>query len=258
MIDKLKSLATLWSALPVAWRQSAREALFRPPPPASERLPELLASVSSIRPRFIGERLGAILRDELHSLRMLPEEQYAELAKSLIRSIQSELDHILVFWEGHPLHIKGLREVWVACDPPLELLSDHSSTLTVLLHQLHIPELERVVYFVTSEYYIRSLQQVFADNAICREFPGKLSSCLIATRDRPDYPLVLYRNADNSWWGVRGLYHPRCAPTLDGRYSLRTPLQRGWLSYLQRCEAEAEAACLQNHLGNGTLEGYHG
>ena len=245
MLEILKMIKEGILALPEAWRESAKEAAFRPARPATDRLNELSATVATITPRLVGERIGSILRDELGSLDVLPLEQYRQLMRSLVRSIENVLRHILVFWDGHPLYIEDLQEVWISCEPPLEIIDGRSNSLAVLLAQLDVPTLLHVVYFVGTDAYLRALKEELTRQNVLPTQENRVTFVRLSRDAVPDHPIVLYRNAAGSWWGVQGLYHPSCTPLSVGRYRLKAPLPRNWISYLNQSEAEAIACALE-------------
>lgn len=237
----LSDIIKIFEKFPESWKESAAKAAFQKDQPIVERLSELSIHMSKVAPQILCDRLASILRNDLLSLKNIPEEQYEHLTRCLIQKISEVFNNITFSWNRKPIFVENISEIIIWCEPPFEILNGKFNSYSTLESQLEIETLQKITYLFKNESYKVKFEN-FIRESISDEILEKniLRTKKITTPSSSLYPFCLYKGIDKSWCGIKGLHHPTTSPTDNGKYELESALSKDWASYMNQREIEEQ------------------
>lgn len=210
---------------------SIHRSLSYPPPSIGERLEELLFKIDNrvLQSFYIADIISSIIKDNLSQLRKcLGNECYNEFATSLIKSLLDSQKHIYEYAKNSPVYVPDLNEIWLACEPMLDLINGPDGWLPTLINTL-LPSNINIKYFISNSEYYYDLLNILRSSNVSKD---KLSLLHLITLDDPFDPPIAIHISPNRIIGLRGRWHPKIAKNSHGNYALERPLPPGWISTL--------------------------
>lgn len=189
-----------------------------------------LTSIAEGRsPKIIAENIAGAIEQEIirhHSGMKQNQDEFYNLIINLVHVIQKHFDASLDIWKDRVIYLKGVREVWIACEPMLDLVNTSEGSFDLLKRQLR--HVDRITYFLhNTTYFNELLRTLQAESLDIRKL-----TC-VKLREPYTVPLVIY-HTDTYKHGMCGKYHPRIKRQADGTYVLERPLETDWMNYLSK------------------------
>lgn len=193
-----------------------------------ERLSGALSDIMSGKDtRIVAENIGSILRDELRLKKEMPAENFYELGEEIVCSLLNVFNCVHVLWNKNSVFLKDLEEVWITCEPMLDLVKEKNGAYETLLGQLK--KAKRVIYFQSKEAYFNDLCDLLSRDNIEHKMIEKLH--LVPLEQRYHMPLALYIMPSKTI-GLIGSHHPKLRKLADGSYSFSEGLSPSWSNYM--------------------------
>lgn len=200
------------------------------PPSSQERLEELSSRIDrgQLHPSFVADKVGALIRESLMQMQgLMQQQQYEDFVKQLLRSLQTALGNLLRITKNLQINLLGLREIWLACEPMLDLV-EGSQGWQDLLPKLIARDII-IRYFLYDTKYFDELVSLLES----RGFDKESLKCLsVVPIDTPHSPPVSIWICDHRRIGMSGLYRPAIKKNDGGKFVLEKPLSDDWLAFL--------------------------
>lgn len=210
------------------------------PPPSTSDFEILLQDVSNdledgeVPDDVVSERLCLILRDILRLHEKTPGFNFQEASKNVIQGLKTLSNNSIIFWRNSAFYTKSLKEVWICCEPCLEIVVDEGGGLRQLKSQL--PYVDKVVYLMTTKKYFEELQDWVRGDPSLGPYLSKLELRIV---DRvTQRPAVIFQTRAGDCFGMVGTSHPQCK-VVESRYVLQKPLPMDWVRMLSPKEVES-------------------
>ena len=215
---------------------------FQYEPPIAQRFQSIFSDIKEGKhPRIVSERISIVLQNELYNhCKHMTSFQYKDFAEEIVLSLLNIFNWNVKVWKDKIIFFKDVYEIWIACEPILDLAKGKEGAFELLLRQ--IKSVDKIVYFLTDKKYYNDLLDLLNKANICTKklHFQKIGQKLIE-------PAVLYRTKLNTF-GVYGISHPLMEITESGFYKLKTPLRVDWMKYLQRDDVEAIELKLKSYI----------
>jgi len=200
----------------------------------TEKLTELLIDIESCQSAVLEERFKRI-----YSSMKGNEEEFSNLVHEAVLSLDNVLNQSINVWKDRAIYFKDVTEVWVACEPMLDLIDDDQGGFDLLERQLlHV---DRITYFLTDKTYFDDLKKFLNER-------GKDHSKLnfVKIDKKLHHPVVIYITKDYKH-GMRGKYYPKIQKNGD-LYEFDKKLPKNWLSYIKRSNIHMYTQILEKYL----------
>lgn len=203
----------------------------------SEKFLDILEDIGKGKsPLFISEKLYGVLEDRfirIHSKMKGNDEEYYNLLIQIVQSIENTLEETISVWKDRVIYFRNVKEVWIACEPILDLIDTEEGSFDLLERQLR--HVDIITYFLTNRSYFDDLVSLlrkrnFDEDKIlklrCKIIPSKLLR-----------PVVIYIIDDNYFHGMAGKSHPEIIKKGD-EYRFKKSLPTDWLYYLSKVKIQ--------------------
>jgi len=231
--------------------RAVRELFTLTPPAVEERFDELIARMQrrTLSAQYAAELLESILRQHLsHTRAHLHESMYRPYLQRIVKALQESLKDILQIAKENLVYVQDLKEVWLACEPMLDLVDGPSGwqeTLVTLLRRGI-----RFYYVINEERYFHELRRLLAERGLTEE---QIDLTTLVRVEKAYVPPIALWIGDKSCAGAMGLNRPRIERKPSGHYSLCHPLREDWLSFMSTADARDHYNQLSAvYLGGGT------
>lgn len=199
----------------------------------SQKFLDVLEDISKAKsPLYISEKLCGVLEDrfiEVHKKMKGNDEDYYNLLIQIVQSIENNFEEAISVWKDRLIYFRSVKEVWVACEPLLDLIDNEEGSFDLLERQLK--HVDKITYFLTTRTYFDDLITIlkarnFGDDKIsklqCKIIPKKLIQ-----------PVVVYIAENNNYHGMAGKSYPEIAKR-NNEYYFKKTLPTDWLYYLSK------------------------
>lgn len=210
-----------------------RLALFLKDSPASiqERFDQLLSDIDagSLRPSFVADVLSTLIRDSLlHTTAQLAvADDRRRFLRDIVKSINQKFGDLLRVSKTQQIYASDLKEVWIACEPMLDLVPEPDGYLETVVKVLTQKQV-RYRYFLSAEKYYVDLVALLERHGVT-DAATRLEFVRISEPYTPPVALYLY---ENRVVGFRGRGRPNLRRANDGTWTLSKPLDPGWITML--------------------------
>lgn len=194
-------------------------------PSINKQFQEILQDIQNKKsPVIIADKIGTAIQQKFEALQtqMSPTDYYT-FCTGVIESIQKHLETTIYVWRDKIVNFKDVKEIWIACEPMLDLLPSPNGTLELLIKQ--IAQVDKVKYFLSNETYYNDLIEILKTRGISTE---KLELKKIAKRY--DSPIVIYHSDFPQ--GMSGKYHPNIKKNKENSYYLDGKVEPDWMQIL--------------------------
>jgi hypothetical protein len=194
-------------------------------------------------PIIISEKIGIVLQKKFFELQngmQFNDEEFYSLMIEVVRSIENHLDMSINVWKDRIIYFRDVTEVWIACEPMLDLIDNEEGSFDLLERQLR--HVNQITYFLKNVNLFHDLVNILKERYMDT---GKLR-CVHIPKKLP-YPVVIY-HAKSYRHGMTGKYHPEIVKNLDGHYIFKKKLETDWMKYLTRNFIEKHYQDLYCHL----------
>lgn len=224
-----------------------RLALFLTDSPESiqVRFDRLIADIdaASLRPSHVADVLATLIRESLvHTSRTLAiEEDHRRFMHDVVKSIDRTFGDLLRISKTAQIYASDLEEVWVACEPMLDLVPEPQGFLDTLVSMLSSKGV-RYRYFLSDRRYYVYLIELLRARHVAENRLAQLAFVKISEPYTP--PVALYIHKTRVI-GFRGSQRPQMQQASDGSFQLSTPLDPGWATVLDRESLDRHYASLR-------------
>lgn len=208
-----------------------------PDPTTRVQLEELRSSLEDgqIRGRYVGDKLGTLIGENLDRMTdCLYTDQYVDYVRDLTGTVLTSVGDTLEIAKRLQIYTRGLNEVWIACEPMLDLIAGETGWQDNLVDELLVKQVY-VTYFVNDTSWYEKLVEVLRSRG-CPDQHFRFLQC-VTIPEPYSRPIALYRLAGNRVVGLRGMSIPNIIRDSNGSYRLATPLRSDWLDFLTRRSA---------------------
>jgi len=203
----------------------------------SERFLDILEDIGKAKsPIFISEKLCGILEDRfirIHSKMKGDDEEYYNLLTQIVQSIENTLEETVSVWKDRVIYFRNVKEVWIACEPILDLIDTEEGSFDLLERQLR--HVEKITYFLTNRLYFDDLIKILRNRRFNEDKIQKLQCKIIPKK--LVRPVVIYISDDTRFHGMAGKYHPEIIKNGED-YRFKKSLPTDWLYYLTKVKIE--------------------
>lgn len=230
--------------------QALRSWVSLTPPTTKERLDDLVSKLDSreLRAPYVADLLGTLLAENLADMsRGLDEASFHKYVRWLVGVFQDSLEDFLTITRNIQLYLEGLREVWLACEPMLDLVEGEDGwqeTLIQTLRSRRIP----FYYFLSDRDYFDHLLEALRSRGLDDDELSLLSFIRI---DQPYVPPVALWLAGDRRIGLRSRWRPEIEQDSTGKFILSRPLPLDWLSLMTDSQSETHYQELNRHKSSG-------
>lgn len=199
----------------------------------SQKFLDVLEDINKKKsPLFISEKLCGVLEDriiEVHKKMKGNDEDYYNLLIQIVQSIENNFDETISVWKDRLIYFRSVKEVWVACEPLLDLIDNEEGSFDLLERQLK--HVNSITYFLTNGTYFDDLIKILRARNFDETKISKLQCKIIP--QKLIHPVVIYIAENNNYHGMAGKFHPEIAKRSNEYYFKRT-LPTDWLYYLSK------------------------
>lgn len=212
-----------------------RLALFLTDSPESiqVRFDRLIADIdaASLRPSYVADVLATLIRDSLvHASNTLAVEgDRRKFMHDVVTSIDRIFGDLLRISKTAQIYASDLEEVWVACEPMLDLIPEPQGFLDTVVSMLSRKSV-KYRYFLSDRRYYDCLIQLLRARHVADN--GCTLLALVNIPEPYIPPVALYIHKTRVI-GFRGSHRPEMQQASDGSYQLTTPLDPGWATVLE-------------------------
>ena len=172
---------------------------------------------------IIADKIATAIQHKFQELqKKMSRQDYHAFCTSVIKSIQAHLDSTIAVWNDVVVNFKDVNEIWISCEPMLDLVKDNNGTFDLLLKQLN--KVDKIVYFLSNPNYFNDLANLISQHGekswLCKLELVTIDSPLIS-------PIVIYFSETPH--GVIGKYHPEIRKSMDGFYVFDKKLCNDWM-----------------------------
>jgi hypothetical protein len=209
----------------------------------SQKFLDVLEDVSKGKsPLYIAEKLCGVLEDrfvEVHKKMKGNDEDYYNLLIQIVQSIENNFEETISVWKDRLIYFRSVKEVWVACEPLLDLIDNEEGSFDLLERQLK--HVDKITYFLTTRTYFDDLIKILRSRNFGETKIAKLQCKIIS--QKLIQPVVIYIAENNNYHGMAGKSHPDIAKKKDEYYFKKT-LPTDWLYYLSKDKIQHHYECL--------------
>lgn len=194
-------------------------------PSINKQFQEILQDIQNKKsPVIIADKIGTAIQQKFEDLQsqMSPTDYYT-FCTGVISSIQEHLETTIYVWHDKIVNFKDVKEIWVACEPMLDLITAPDGTLELLIKQIN--QVEKVVYFLSQKSYFDDLVQLLQSKGVeiskleFKKLPNKY-----------DTPIVIYISDFSQ--GMTGKHHPKMKKNKESEYKLDRKLDSDWMQVM--------------------------
>ncbi|MEF3697877.1 hypothetical protein [Desulfolutivibrio sp.] len=198
------------------------------------RLKSILAEVESETPlprHITAECLGLLVRDLITFHKEQPRQQYQSLIKDIVSLFEKFTDNSLsLFNSGIPVYLNNIKEIWICCEPCLELLKSNHLFYNQLIRIIST-DIEKITFHLKSKIYYEALVKSLENEPIIASPADTINFNLI--EELTTRPVYIYFQKNGGIFGVAGKSHPN-GTFSDGKIVLDVDIPKDWFSFLNR------------------------
>lgn len=211
------------------------------------RFDRLIADIDagSLRPSYVADVLATLIRDSLvHASGTLAvDADRRRFMSDVVRSIDRTFGDLLRVSKTAQIYASDLQEIWIACEPMLDLIPEPDGFLDTLVTTL-TRRLVQYKYFISDKLYYKDLVGLLESRRLSSEQLGRLKCVCI---DKPYVPPVAIYVHQTRLVGFRGRERPTMRREQDGSWQLVKPLDPSWATVLDRGALTRHHACLRKY-----------
>ena len=215
---------------------------FLETPPLKERFENIFCDIREGKiPSIISEKISIELKFELDKhFKLMTPFQYKEFAEEILFSLLNCFKYNVVVWKDKIINFKDVSEIWIACEPILDLVDEEEGAFELLVKQ--IESVDKIIYFLENRTFYDELILLLKKVEIPTD---KLE--FVKINKKLVEPVVLYRTP-LKFFGVYGAFHPTVKKLNNGFYSLSRKLAPDWMKYLSREDVSDTELKLKSYL----------
>lgn len=195
-------------------------------------------------PKKIAEKLSYVLQEELNSLTSMDKGEFNSLIEDISNKLVDSFQEIHPIWTGGlTKNLSGLKQVWIACEPMLDLVDGKDGAYQLLKSQLKIAE--KIIYFQSEKKYYDYLIGKLKKERFERKFISKLKFVRLQAPYKQN--IALYHK-DKMVSGVIGKFTPPIKKNNSDIYYLEKKLPKEWMSFLSETSVKRHKENLEKYL----------
>jgi len=213
--------------------------------PISERLENLYNRIDldELRDSFITDQVSSIIFESLQEMsKSLDHESYKRFILRLIDAVNSAVQDLIPIAKNIILYSKNLKEMWLACEPMLDLVNGDEGWQKTLL--LMLEKNLTVRYFLSSNYYYKQLLDILQKQEIAEDKLKLINFVKVEKAYRP--PTAIYIS-DHYKIGLCGKSRPKLIKENDV-FKFSESLPTDWLQFLSPKKTEEHYLLLKSYL----------
>lgn len=208
------------------------------------RFDRLIADIdaAALRPSYVADVLATLIRDSLiHTSRTLAVEgDRRKFMHDVVKSIDCIFGDLLRISKTAQIYASDLEQVWVACEPMLDLIPEPDGFLDTVASAVSRKSVQ-YRYFLSDRRYYDSLKALLQARGVTLD-----GLAFVEIPDPYTPPVALYIHKTRVI-GFRGSQRPEMQQASDGSYHLTTRLDPGWATVLDGDSLDRHYAALTEY-----------